>query len=278
MKHGGHTKRFPSRAHRLMWLIFAVSGAALAPTSPLHAQTIRGRLLDAQNGRPIDLGILVLLTLDQDTVTLTASNRDGRFSLTAPEPGTFLLQASAFGYGPRQEGEFELGEGGVIDLDFRIPALAIALEEILVSTDRPTASHPLVQNGFVDRYRRGFGHFITPRDLERTVYRDAESLFHLIPGVRVVPSGRVSIGGRTLVGPSTDRVLMRNAWGSCTPTVYVDGIRTKYRPDAGERLSDLVLVDWLAAVEVYARPAQTPAEYGGPTGNLCGVIVFWTKR
>lgn len=263
------------RGSCLMPLVFAAFGLA---SSDLQAQTIRGRLLDAQNGQPIDLGILTLLTTDGDTVGLTATTPDGRFSLTAPEPGSFLLRASAFGYAEKEEGVFELGGGGRLDIEFRIASRPMELDDILVSTDRPPLSHPLVRNGFVERYRRGLGYFITPRDLERTVYRDSESLFHVMPGVQVVTSSRSTVRGRSVLGPSTDRVLMRNARGSCAPTVFVDGIRTQYQPATGETLSLMVPIDWLEAVEVYPRPSQIPLEYGGPAGNNCGVIVFWTKR
>lgn len=263
-----------SRArHLLVALAILHMGA-----SPLAAQTIEGRLLDADSGRPIDLGILILLTEEGDTVRMAASTADGRFSVTAPEPGSFLVRASAFGYAEREEGVFELGEGGRLDVEFRIAPRPMELDGILVSTDRPAPSHPLVRNGFVERYRRGIGHFITPRDLERTVYLDTESLFHFIPGVRIVTRSRSTVNGRTVLGPTTERVLMRNSWGSCAPTVYVDGIRTQLAYGTGERLSHLVRIGWIEAVEIYTRPAQVPAEYGGPTGNDCGLIVFWTER
>lgn len=244
--------------------------------SPVASQTIGGRLLDAQTGQPIDLGVLVLITADGDSVAMTATRPDGRFSLTAPEPGDYRLYATALGYAEREEGVFELGPGGRLDIEFRISSRPIELEEILVSTDRPTASHPLVQSGFVDRHRRGMGHFITPRDLERTVYRDTESLFHFIPGVRVVATSVSSPGGASLE-LSSDQVMMRNAWGPCVPTVYVDGVRTPYQPDTGETLSEMLLVDQIEAVEVYSRAAQAPPRFGGATANDCGLIVFWTK-
>ena len=212
--------------------VAALSTALGASSSPLHAQTIRGRLLDAQNGRPIDLGILVLLTLDQDTVTLTASNADGRFSLTAPETGTFLVHASAFGYSPRQEGAFELGSHRVTAIEIRIAPQVIALEEMIVSVDRPRSNHPLIQNGFVRRYQSGFGHFLTPRDLERTVYFNTEAIFRLIPGMRVVTSSGATVGGRSLLGATSERVLMRSPFGAgwCAPAVVIDGVRMQYAP------------------------------------------------
>lgn len=266
------------RASCLTPVVFA---ALWLTSSSLQAQTIRGRLLDVQTGQPIDLGILVLLTADGDTVGMTASTPDGRFTFTAPDPGSFLLQAWAFGYSRRQEGVFELGEGGEMEIEFRISPLAIALEGMIVSVDRPRPNHPLIRNGFVRRYQLGLGHFITPRDLERTAHFNTASLFRFVPGMRVVTSSESTAGGGRVLGPATDRVLMRDPFGGgyCAPAVIIDGVRTRYSPGTGETLSLLVPIGWVDAVEIYRRPAEIPPEYAG-AANLegCGVIVFWTKR
>lgn len=262
---------------RCFLVVLGIMGVAPAT---LVAQTIGGRLLDADSGQPIDLGVLVLLTEEGDTAGLTASTADGRFSIAADEPGSFTLLASALGYAQREEGVFELGEDSRIDIEFRIPPRPMDLEGILVPTDAPVSSHPLIRNGFVRRYQRGLGHFLTPPDMQRTVYRDTESLFYMIPGVRVAPSMRYVMGGRAMLGPSTETVLMRNPFesGWCTPKVFVDGIRTQYRPGIGGTLSDLVPVGWIEAVEIYSRLSQVPPEYSAMEGKPCGVILFWLKR
>lgn len=256
--------------------------AALCMTSwRLQAQTVSGRVLDVETGQPINLGILTLLDADGDTVRMTATTSDGRFSLTPAEPGNFLLQVSAFGYAARQEGEFELGEGGRLDVELRLTPLALTLDDIIVSVERPRPNHPLIQNGFVRRYQRGFGHFITPRDLERTAYFNTAALFTFVPGMRVVTSVESSVRGRRVLGPAEDRVLMRDPFdgGWCAPAVVIDGVRTQYSPGTGETLSLIMPIGWIEAVEIYRRPAEIPSEYAG-AANLegCGVIVFWTKR
>lgn len=263
-----------------LWLLVPITALALVPPT-LSAQTIQGRLLDVDSGEPINLGILALLTMDGDTVTMTASDANGLFSMTAPEPGAFLLRASAWGYAEREDGAFELGEDSRMDIELRIAPRPMELDEILVPIDRPLTDHPLVRNGFVRRYQRGFGHFLTPRDLERTVYRDTEALFYFVPGVRVVTSQRATVGGRSVLGPSTDRVLMRDPFrgGWCMPGVIMDGVRTQYSPGTGQTLSFVVPIGWIEAVEIYRRPAEVPAEYAGVANSVeCGVIVFWTKR
>lgn len=157
-----------------------------------------------------------------------------------------------------------------MDVEVRMAPKAMSLEEVLVPIERPAEDHRLVRNGFVDRYQRGFGHFVTPDDLRRTVYLDTESLFRFMPGVRVLPS-------RNLFG-SDEAVVVRSMMGWCRPAVFVDGVRTRYDPGIGQTLSSLVPVGWVEAVEVYVSPAEIPLEYGITSSGTCGVILFWLKR
>ena len=257
-------------AHRMPWRALVVLAALLLAPPSLSAQTLSGRLLDGRNGRPIDLGIMVLFTEEGDSVGLGVTTPEGRFSITAPEPGSFFLIASAWGYPDHKEGVFDLGEGASMEIEFRISPRPVELDEILVSVDAPLASHRLVRNGFVSRVQRGIGHFITPAELERSPYPHTESLFHMTPGVRVVPSRSLSVTG--------DYVLLRGMHGWCMPTLYIDDIRTPYRPEYGESLSALAPIDWIEAVEIYRGPSEVPPQYGGTDWDPCGAIVIWLKR
>ena len=261
----------PSRARALhVWLLMAI--ASLGP-SGVAAQTIEGLLLDADNGTPIDLGILVLLTAEGDTAGLTATDPSGRFTVSSAEAGAFMLSASAWGYVAKEDGVFELGPGSRLEVEFRLAPRAIELDGILVTAEAPTPDHPLILNGFVERYRTGLGHFVSPRDLDRSAFVSTEALFHFVPGVRLVTS-TMSAGGGGALGTDIERVVMRGPFGWCGPTVFVDAVRTPLA--AGMTLSELLPVYLVGAVEIYRNPAAVPPEFG-PAGE-CGVIVFWTKR
>ncbi len=41
-------------------------------------------------------------------------------------------------------------------------------------------------------------------------------------------------------------------------------------------IDELVNISEVAAVEVYRRPAELPAEFGGATDG-CGAVVLWTR-
>ena len=134
----------------------------------LAAQTIEGVLLESGTDRPIELGLITLLTVDSDSVGSALTDEAGRFRVESPSGGEFLLSASALGYRPTVASSvFTIEDGGAMSLQFRIEPLAMQLEGITVEAEASLFMQPkLVQNGFVERAQRGFGRFITPRDIE----------------------------------------------------------------------------------------------------------------
>jgi len=61
--------------------------------------------------------------------------------------------------------------------------------------------------------------------------------------------------------------------GECPPLIYLDG--TSMGNAQSIDINTLPL-DAIEAVETFARPVQTPAEYYRP-GNECGVVALWTR-
>lgn len=261
-----HDRASPRRCggYRVSRLAVALSllGATLAP-APVAAQTVEGVLLERGTDQPIDLGYLLLLTLDGDSVAATLSDREGRFSVTAAEPGDYLLHAAALGYESRTNGVFALTEGGGVSVEYRIPRRPIEIGGLTVDAVSSAARQPsLVRNGFVDRARMGRGRFLTPVDIARSAQLSTADL--------LATTGRVHI---MEAGP-TRQIRMLGTRGYCTPAVYVDNIRISG--------SDLYLLEarvplsTLQAAEVYRSPNEAPIRYGGGMGG-CGVIVLWTR-
>ena len=228
----------------------------------LAAQTIEGVLLESGTDRPIELGLITLLTVDSDSVGSALTDEAGRFRVESPSGGEFLLSASALGYRPTVASSvFTIEDGGAMSLQFRIEPLAMQLEGITVEAEASLFMQPkLVQNGFVERAQRGFGRFITPRDIE---------LAHaLTTGDLLARTGRVT----TRPAFGGDQVLMLGASGYCSPSVYLDG----FRISLDIPLEAVAPVSVLEAAEVYRSATEAPAQYGGGMGG-CGVIVLWTK-
>lgn len=249
---------------RVLGVVFlmAMTAATVGARNPVTAQTIKGKLLAQGTDTPIPLGRVMMFTEDGDSVSTTFSNEEGDFSLRSPEPGGFLLAAAALGHAESWAGVFELGTDAEMTVEFRLSPEPITLEGLVVSGLKVEA--PMLQrNGFYERLQRGFGHFITPADLEDSFAVQTQDLFYRMGRVRVVYGG---IGG--------DRVVMRGPWGNCSPRIYLDGMRVELN---GMPMNALVPINTLTAVEVYRGPAETPIEYLGVGQDLCGAIVFWTK-
>lgn len=244
---------------------------------PAAAQTIEGVLMEAQSDRPISLGLIIMMTTEGDSITSAVTNSAGRFTVDAEEPGDFYLIASAFGFKETRVGVFELGQGGSMEIEFRVGAEAMPIEGILVELQRPALPHQLITNGFVRRLQRGLGLFVTPYDIEESLAMTTADLFRGMPGVSIRP-----VAGN-LGSFRGDMVQMMSANGYCTPTVYLDGQRLSPGVVRDNSLGDLVPLNTIDAAEVYRRPSEIPIEYaatGSQSGaefGTCGVLVLWTK-
>ncbi|MBW3535005.1 MAG: carboxypeptidase regulatory-like domain-containing protein [Gemmatimonadetes bacterium] len=269
-------------------LVLGVALSAISGlfTSAAAAQTIDGTLMDLHSGQPIPLGLVMMFTESGDSVAMTVTDERGHFRLSSPDPGSFVLLASALGYKETADGVFELGEDGVMTVEHRLAPQPLPIDALIVSLRRPVLQHHLVRNGFVRRLQRGLGEFITPHDIEESAAISTEDLFAGLPGLRVgavysVPRRAPPPGIPPESYPRPDigeTVQVRSSNGGwCVPTVYLDGSRVHYEPDLGSTLSNMADIGAVDAIEVYRRTAEIPVEYSSGTESNCGVLVVWTK-
>ena len=261
------------RAHRTNAALSCRVGVALlllaaAGTSSLTAQTLQGRLLERGSDRPVELGLLILYTSTGDSITSSLSNQEGFFSLSSPDPGEFMLLGSALGYEETRVGVFELGEGGELSVDFRLPPAPIRLGGITVEASSDLLREPaLIANGFVRRAQRGQGYFITPGQIRRGGTSNTQQLLQTVPRV-IVNAGSA--------GPRATPVQMLGTMGYCTPRIYVDGMPAYLAP--GLAIDNVAPINDLEAVEVYRTANEAPIEYSINNNSGCGIILFWTHR
>jgi hypothetical protein len=250
-----------SRLAPHLWCILALA-AAVTYTPSVHAQTIDGIMLERGTERPIDLGRVTLLTVTGVEVVSGLTDQNGRFSVTAPEGGDFLLSAGALGYRRTNGGVFVLGEEGRMSIELRLEPQAIEIGGITIETRSALIDQPnLVLNGFVERAQSGFGTFITPGDIENSAAFTATQL--------LAQTGRV----QTAFAIGGDRIQMRGSMGFCTPSVYLDGVRISMQGLSLDAIAPLAVLE---AAEVYRTASQAPLRYGGGLGG-CGVVVLWTR-
>lgn len=262
-----------ARRVRNVALVAALTGAFAAPA---QGQTIKGTLMEVETGQPISLGLVIMMTEEGDSITSGVTNGQGQFEVSASEAGSFVLIASAFGFKETPAGVFELGPGGEMDVEFRIAAAPMPIDGLIVSLQRPVLQHQLVKNGFVRRYTRGLGAFLTPVMIEESAARSTADLFRGIPGVLL------QLPGGGLNAFSGEALRLTGTGQFCTPTIYMDGARmnvTMTQDMPIEVIAPLAMVD---AIEIYRRPSEIPIEYGmtssgNVSGGPCGIVVIWTK-
>jgi hypothetical protein len=247
-------------------VLFAAFFLALVLSAPFAesaaSQTIKGRLLDMHTDDAIDLGLLIMISEFGDSVTSTLSTGNGSFEVSAPEAGNYLLLAAALGYRETRVGLFELGTGGELSVEFRLWPEPLSIDGIMVES--LVREPELVRNGFYRRMQRGSGTFFSPGDIAETTALRSIDLIQGAPGTRL-----------SIDPMNGERLEIRGTRGYCTPTLFLDGVRTVWE-GTSMRLDEMVPLEGLYAVEVYRGVTGIPIEFG--SFNQCGIIVFWTAR
>jgi hypothetical protein len=273
------------RVAALLLLFAAVQGVA--------AQQVRGRLLDQVTSRPIPAAVVTLFAADS-IVQRAISDAEGRWQLSPPGPGRYRIGARRLGFQPWISGELELTAETVLDSVVRMSAIAVQLDPIAARA--AATRRNLEYNGFFERQRGNFGHFISPDAIDRRQAARLTDLLSAVPGVQLMTSGGGSAGA-TQIGLRGSSSGLEG--GLCRPRVFVDGLmytRGDSRPvrvrstDATEQadleervdralsLDDIGHPSTIAGIEVYRSATQVPVQFGGTSvETLCGVIVIWTR-
>jgi Carboxypeptidase regulatory-like domain len=248
------------------WLV----GASLTGVLPVSGQTLRGRIVDSVSGEPVMLAYVGLLAEGQEMVVAALANTAGEFEVTAPEEGGYFLYISRSGYETLMDGVFDLGQGGVFDLQVGLRPTPIVLDELVVESGR--SLNPLEQNGFYDRAIMGMGTMLMREEIERRAIDNITDVFRNIPQLDIDDT-------RPLTG-SPD--IMRNAaiWvyrgnRRCAPTLYIDRHVVAAGGNNAVRPADYMTPSEVEAIEVYTRTSEIPLGFNEITN--CGVVLVWTR-
>lgn len=257
------TRRF------LRLAIAALAGAG--SLSPLEAQTLRGRILDSATREPVMLAYVGLITEGESMAVAALADTAGVFEIKAPDPGPYFVYISRTGYETMMDGVFELGDGGVVDVQIGLKPLPIELEEMVVEAERGSMSF-LQRQGFYDRAVGGRGVFMIREEIERVSIDKVTDVFRRIPLLDIDES-RPLIGGPQVFQNPEIRVIRNGQY--CSPTLYIDRHVVQSGANGAVRPDDYVTASEIEAIEVYTRPSQVPV--GFDELNHCGVILIWTR-
>jgi TonB family protein len=234
----------------LLTLVMSTVGANAFAQS---GAVIRGTVHDSA-GRPIagvELGVVGGGLRDR-------TDDRGAFRLSGVVAGPAVLMARRIGFNPSwQNLELRANE------EYRVDITLIASVELLdaVRVNAPREVYDARLAGFNARQQKRVGHFVTRERIDRANSSTLSDMLREIPGVKIGP---VRNQGRA--------IRLRGA--SCPPLVFVDGSPAT----AGEFDVDIIDLQSVEGIEVYAGMGSIPPEFSGPRDlDLCGVIAIWSR-
>jgi len=252
------------------WGLALLGILGAGPLAPAPAQEVKGLVLDRQTRKPVPQAYIGLLDTNREIVKAVLSHDDGNFTLAAPGPGSYYLYVSQVGYKGQFDGLYELGRGGLLEVEVWLPPLPFELAPVTVTGERRVDALAVV--GFYERKERGIGTFIERDELERRGSVRISDALYGINGVQV-PEPRPRFGSpEGLLNPE---VYIRRGANVCRPAFYVDGAMVS---DGNEpvRPDDYMTTTDIEAIEVYVGQLAVPLEFNN--GGACGTVLIWSRH
>lgn len=240
--------------------------ASVVCFSSAAAQTVRGRVVEADGGAPIMGAAVTLLDADGAPRAAALSDSAGGFQIQAPGGGRYRLRVEHISYQSALGKFMELHDGDQVVVEIRLGIHAIPLDPIVVL--QHARAHPLPIEDFVSRMNEmrkvGLGTFITRDEIQR---EHPQTVSDLLQGVGELAMDKT--------GPHQSRVrITSRRGGACWPAYYVDGSRLR-APEPID-IDQYVTPSDVEGIEIYKGLSDMPAEFYDPME--CGAIVIWTRR
>ncbi|CAN5659582.1 hypothetical protein BH23GEM9_BH23GEM9_23860 [soil metagenome] len=189
MPHHVVTRASMSGLRLCLWICLLVMG-----TAPLTAQSVIGRVLDAESGAGIPDVRVALLRADGTRVGESVTNRDGAFHIGTWITGEHRLEASHIAYRATSTAVFNLGAREELVVDIRMSSGAITLDPLTITARRRDLRGDPTVEGFYSRQlltpQIGNTRVITRLDPELAYARDARDVLTWLPRPQRRPFGR----------------------------------------------------------------------------------------
>ena len=254
---------FPRLVLAASLLAAPLAAATLAATvaSAQETGTVTGSVTTEATGQPIVSAQVFIEELARGSLTQAS----GRYLLVSIPPGTYALSVTSIGHETVTR-QVSVTAGGVADVDFVLAAVALDLDEIVVTgTGVPTQRRRLGQTIAT----------VTGDELAAApITNIADALVGRLPGARGLMSGGQTGGGTSILLRGTSSISQRQS-----PLIYVDGVRVDNTRESAEsvqtdRLQDINPQD-IERIEVI-KGAAAATLFG--TEASSGVIQIFTKR
>jgi hypothetical protein len=218
--------------------------------------SVAGTVIDS-DGRVIpDVEVIVV-----DTKTSIRSDSVGKFFLAALDAGDRELRVRRLAYAPVTV-IVQVEPKDTIDVTITLTVVAQKLNAVLVHED---VTHVRLMRQFEERRKRGFGHFITRREIEDRHPLLLSDMMRRVPGTMLTPAA----GGRSVLRFS--RALIGGT-RDCPPQYWLDGVMVY-----GFNIDDIMPSD-IEGIELYSGASVVPPEFNNPRSTVaCGLVVIWTR-
>jgi hypothetical protein len=216
-----------------------------------------------------------VLNAQGTTVGGAVTGSDGRFTFHLAVIGDYRLRVIRIGYRSTITEPFGLTRAFVADVELKLVPSALPLDTLTVVARRVAVEKELpylVDAGFYDRQRKGFGYFLTRADIEKHSPMVITDVLRALAGVTVLCAHR---GKCDIETPGASTMFLR---GPCRVTVVLDGVVLRVGGTGGSGSLDGLLNPFdIEAIEVYPSPAGVPVQYSGYM-SPCGAIIAWSRR
>lgn len=243
---------------------FLLAAALLAIASPAAAQdapgdsvptaTLTGRVVSAMTGGPLENARVVLRNSGRGTIT----DSTGHFVIPNAPAGRDTVRVSLIGFA-EEAVPLTLEPNRTTRVTLLLSETVLKVEDITVEVTQRDRSGKL--SGFYERKKKGFGHFITPEQIEERNAQRPSDYLRGVPGVSVSASR---------LGRAQVRITRNPVGKNCNPVVWIDGV-----PHHDFHI-DQINRDDILAMEIYRGPSEAPARFTFRAEG-CGIIVVWTQ-
>jgi len=233
--------------------LLVLQGAALMPAAPAHAQSVRGRVIDAASSGPLRGVQLRLLDEGDEAVAQTLSDSAGAFYLATRSGGAFRIEARLIGYRTTRTDTLRFAFRETAEVVVRMSTTAVPLDPLTVTARRRDERHYATYSGLYAR--RETSPAVGPR---RIVLRDDPEM-----------KDASSVGD-----------VLNWFGGTGCITVYWNG----------HMQTNIEVLDWypareLEGIEFYRRDIDAPlemrqrrADCDDGNARLGTIIALWARR
>ena len=126
------------RVARAVACLVALATPSIIPTTPLHSQTVRVRVVEQESEAAVGGALVALRGIDGKTVGQQLTPPDGGVLLRAPSAGEYRVHVARIAFAPALSEPLTLSAGATAELTMRVASARVSLAGVQISGTRGT--------------------------------------------------------------------------------------------------------------------------------------------